>query len=37
MLLEVLGYKARPAYSAEHAITKAKNLQPHALISELLA
>jgi len=34
MLLGVRGYKARAAYSAEHAIAEAKEFQPHALISD---
>jgi len=33
-LLEARGYKARAAYSAEHAILVAGDLQPHVLLSD---
>jgi len=35
LLLGARGYKARAAYSAEHAIAEAKDLQPHALVSDV--
>ena len=34
MLLGARGYKARAAYSAEHAIAEAKEFHPHALIAD---
>jgi CheY-like chemotaxis protein len=36
LLLEVRGYKVRAAYNAEGAIAVARELRPHALISDVV-
>ena len=36
LLLGARGYKARAAYTAEHAIAEAKDFQPHALVSDVV-